>query len=309
MGDTGSFYFGHFRTGQRHGLGLLFVPLNSPRKGHDQSAAAASSSSSCSRGSRASPSAIESFSIHAAIWNKDAVNACWVGIASTVDNPPSAASSKAAAASAAQTSALGPKELLVWQALQRLLRHAVPAVLRLQHHQLSGAAITSAAAATGASAAAGSLSAPSQAAIASSTESALRRLASPAAFRLVSVPNAVYTLSKSSVCSYRVTGELGCAEQPHVCLTCAEAEHSGSMAGAGGQRPCGWEICQSCAETTKCHAGHTLAPLVRTRTDEESGREGSGHEEVGRGAQLTPLRPLTLSLSAPRTAAEPQLHL
>lgn len=266
MGDSGSFYFGHFRTGQRHGLGLLFVPLKSPRENHSPSAAAASSSSNCGRGGTASPSAIESFAIHAAIWNKDAVNACWVEIASAVDNSTPAASSNAAAASASQPATLSPKEVLVWQSLQRLLRHAVPAVLRQQHHLLSAAASASAAPATGAIAAAISHSAPGRSAIASSIQSALRRFASPAAFRLVSVPNAVYTLRKSSVCSYRVTGELGCAEQPYVCLTCAEADRSGSAAGVSGQRRCGWEICQSCAETAKCHAGHTLAPLVRTST-------------------------------------------
>jgi len=151
MGDTGSFYFGQFRAGQRHGLGLLFVPLQANRESRDRPAAAASSSSICSQDDPTSPSAMESFSIHAAIWRKDSVHACWIEI-TEADDSASAASSAAAAASAPRTAALGPKELLVWQAVLRLLRHAAPAVLRLQHHQLSAAAPTSAAAATGAAA-------------------------------------------------------------------------------------------------------------------------------------------------------------
>lgn len=273
MGDTGSFYFGNFRAGQRHGLGLLFVPLQSPqRKGQDPSAASfASSSSNSGKVGPASRCTMDSFSIHAAIWRNDAVHACWVAIASAAGVLTSAASSTAAAASSSQPFAVGSNEQFVWQAVQRLLRHAVPAVLRMQHHLLSAAASASASVATGSAIATGPLSASSQAANAISTEtqSVLSRFASATAFRLVSVPNAVHTLRKSAVCSYRVTGELGCAEQPYICVTCAEADRICSTAD-GQQRGCGWEICQACAETTKCHSGHTLKPLVRRASTAKS---------------------------------------
>jgi hypothetical protein len=148
---------------------------------------------------------------------------------------------------------LNATEALVWQAVQRLLRQAVPAVASLQQER-SGATTNS------------STSQPSQL----HTDSICATLtSSPSAFRLINVRNVVYAQRARGVCAYRCTGELGNAEMGYVCVTCAEAATVGNsaamMSDTAAASAESWEICQACAETTKCHAGHTLMPLAPSR--------------------------------------------
>lgn len=72
---------------------------------------------------------------------------------------------------------------------------------------------------------------------------------SPSSFRLLNVRNNVWCCSRDRLCSFAVVNALGCAEDVYLCHTCSE-RHGKRM-----------EICKSCAESTKCHSGHTLTAM------------------------------------------------
>jgi hypothetical protein len=156
------------------------------------------------------------------------------------------------ASSSAQPSAT-EIEQLVWQAILRLVDEAVPIVARLQHER-----VCKRLSATGSS----SLPAAISARMLEETAASLRSsLSARSSFHFVSVPNTVLKLRKLGCCSYHITSELGSAENPWLCLTCSEADATDASSVEEAARV-GWEICESCAEKSACHSGHTLSPLV-----------------------------------------------
>lgn len=251
-----SFYFGSFRHHERNGLGIFFLP-----RGDDDLV-----SSDWLTADR------EPFTLHPAISKQNGVHAMWrrkdddaeeringsshaagsSSSSSASPSPPAAAAAAAApaASAAASSSSDGGDAQLVWQALHRLIKQAVPAVIRLQHErkQLTNHS---------------SLPPPPDYHVSECVRAALDRFSSASLFHLISVPNAVHDLRRKGVCSYLITGELGCAEQPYLCLTCAEdpSMQDDSAASKGSS----FEMCQACAERSSCHAGHSLRALVSTR--------------------------------------------
>lgn len=241
----GSFFFGSFRYNQSNGLGLFFLPRADDGPVSDWLTADR-----------------EPFDMYAVVSKQDGVHALWrrkegeedgmingaAGSSSSSSSPPAAAAAAAAssASSAAASSSDGGGDAkLVWQALDRLIKRAVPFVIHLQHERKQATNPSS------------TLPPPSDHHVSECVRAARAHFSSPALFDLISVPNAVHDLRRKGGCSYLVTGELGCAESPYLCRTCAGDPELQDESAT-------WEMCQGCAEHSSCHAGHSLRALVST---------------------------------------------
>ena len=205
----------------------------------------------------------EPFTLYATISKQNGVEAMWrptpqrmlngsadAASASSPSPSPLAAAAAAAmpvaSASSSSSSDDSGNAQLVWQALHGLIRQAVPIVIRLQHERMQLAHRSA-------------LPPPPDYHLRACVHEARQQFPSSSLFHLISVPATVDALRAKGGCSYLVSGEVGCAEQPYLCLTCAEDP---SMQDDSG---CSWEMCQACAEKSSCHAGHSLWALVRTK--------------------------------------------
>lgn len=184
--NDGVFVYGDFVRHDPYGVGVLIVPMPPPFEGE-------------SAGRSAEP-----FRIFPALYKSEAmVYARWIektdmGKRTGGDEADKQAMDTGEREEARSSSESDADAMLVWMYLRQLIADGLRAATRMQSAPLT------------------------ESALARAIDAQLAAYSSPGRFRLVSLPNSIFHGEKRGVCAYRISDELGCANQPYECHTCSK---------------------------------------------------------------------------------------